>query len=192
MAQIRLKKKPEPDAVFNGVLVCKESTEKRWCRSCRQPWEGEGDDCGHCGSTEQGGSLRWAELALYRMTDGTGRYVVYVVGRSVVYHVLDNACGPRGRRSGKPVAGDKVNEDREPCARCLPPDLDELTALDTVDQEVDWHTLDVCVSPMEVLRVLRNQDTPWKPYSAPAERLIEAAKAADPAFAAALSAPQPL
>lgn len=197
MAQIRLEMGVEPDRVFDGELIADDSTEKRWCADCREPWRPELDYCPTCGSEQEDGSQRWSEFALYRHVDG--RYVLYVVGRTLVYHHIRNSCGPQGARSGHPVAVSEVARDEHlgpdasPCRKCLPPELVDLATGSAVDCEVNRFTVDVCADPPEVLAVLRMPaGTSTRPYSAPAERLIEAAKAADPEFAAALRTVQRL
>ncbi len=181
MVQICLNMGLESGKTFDGTLIAKETTAKP-------------------------GLKHWSEFELYRHVDG--RYVLYTVGRTVVYHVLDNSCGSNGRRTGVPVAGREVDSPRnlgvfaEPCPRCTPPVLEDLAGGVVVDCELNRFSCTVFDRPEEVGFVLRLPDEvvekrrrlgqPFRQYSDPAERLLEAAKAADSVFAAALSAPQPL
>lgn len=120
---------------------------------------------------------RWTELELYRVTDGTGRYVLYVLGRSVVYHVHDGACN-----TGTPMKVRDLDEDAEPCKECHPDGL-EMDAL--VDRETDRSSAYVCETVAEVLDHLRSRRAPDR-FTAPGLKLLEKVVAVDEVFARAM------
>lgn len=132
-------------------------------------------------TTETDASPRWTEIELYELTDGTGRYVVHIVGRSVLYHHHDSPCN-----AGVPTKMLDLVEDAEPCPRCQPPryrdcDQDDLV----VDAESDRHTITVCAGVTEVLDALRLPNR--RGYSAPAQRLLDEVRHSHPEFAAQAS-----
>lgn len=130
-------------------------------------------------TTEASTLPRWTEIELYRFTDGTARYLVHIIGRSVIYHRSGSVCN-----SGVPTPMFDLTEDAEPCPRCRPPkyvdsDQDDIV----VDVESDRHTVAVCATVPEVFNALK---VPGRVgFTAPAQRLIDRAKLADPVFAAA-------
>lgn len=133
-------------------------------------------------SSERPTSLRWTEFELYHLTDGTDRFVLAVIGRSVVYHVRDNECGPRQSESGKLVDAVELGEDAEPCPRCLPADLDMVQGM--VRTELDRYSVHVCESPSDVVEQLRSPTT--REISVTAMRLLEQALEVDGRFGEAL------
>jgi hypothetical protein len=130
-------------------------------------------------TTETDESPRWTEMELYRFTDGTGRYLVHIAGRSVVYHEHDSMCN-----AGSPTTRDQLLEDAEPCPRCRP-DVRGQDDTYVIDAESDRHSVTVCEAATDVLQALRLPGR--RGYSAPAQRLLERAKLADQGFAAATS-----
>lgn len=136
---------------------------------------------------------RWTDLTLYRVTDGSGRYVLQVVGRSVVYHAV-NGC-ERGVHVNLADLADRYLDDAcedpvpEPCPECKPidieADLSEVPTADlTVKLEVDRYSAYECRGVPELLKRLRLANGK---YSMPALLLLDRAKRVDPAIADALS-----
>lgn len=132
-------------------------------------------------STETDRAPRWTEMALYKVTDG--RYVLSVVGRSVVYHEHAGLCN-----SGVPTPvdqlGDDLLEDLEPCQRCEPPETRDLAGVLTVDLEEDRHTVHVCANADAVVEKLRNPKATSTSrgtgmISGPGQRLLAIAASVD-------------
>jgi len=133
-------------------------------------------------TTEVPDSPRWTEMELYHLTDGTGRYVLHVVGRSVVYHVHDGPCN-----SGTATAAVEIPDDAEPCQVCRPGrDLPDDV---TFDYEDDRHSAHVCADAPAVLVALRSTGSraTSRPFSNPAMRLLAAARQCDRDIDALLS-----
>jgi hypothetical protein len=118
-------------------------------------------------STDNNSSPRWTEMELYRITEGdsTGKYVLSVMGRSVVYHVHNGTCN-----SGVPVGVKEIDEEFEPCHRCNPPRPAELGRVLTVDLEEDRPQVHVVADPQELLRKLHNPKA--NAISGPGQRLL--------------------
>jgi len=134
-------------------------------------------------TTEVPESPRWLELELYRLTDGTDRYVLHVVGRSVVYHVHDGACN-----TGVAVDPQDLPEDSEPCFKCKP-----FAGDGTVDLESDRHTVHVCDTASDVVDKLRlPRGGASGSFSAPSRRLLDHAAMSDDGIRAAISPVQRL
>lgn len=134
-------------------------------------------------TTEVPHQSRWTEMELYRLTDGTGRYVVHIVGRSVLYHVHDGECN-----SGSATDAAELPDDAEPCSTCKP--NRDLVDGEILDFEVDRHSAYVCGSAAEALGQLRSTGAraAVRPFSAPALRLINSARQKDDAIEAIMSA----
>jgi hypothetical protein len=142
----------------------------------------EGEIIGEPVSTEIPSQPRWLELELYRVTDGTGRYVLHTVGRSVVYHSRGSSCN----RGVPKRASDLFKEipDAEPCRKCHPN-----RNASVYEMEIDKHTTYECTSAADVLTKLkessrRHPDDPDQ-LSAPALRLLEMVSQRDEAIARA-------
>jgi hypothetical protein len=94
-------------------------------------------------STEVPQKPQWLEISLYRCHDGTGRYVLHFVGRSVLYHTSGSQCN-----TGVPTAvSDRIfPRDAEPCRRCKPVRITQLNQdelSDTVfELEMDRHKVE--------------------------------------------------
>jgi hypothetical protein len=125
-------------------------------------------------STETPREPRWLEIQLFKVDDG--RYVVHLIGRSVVYHGHMSSCN-----RGIPRRVLDIPSDAEPCRDCRPVryDLNDLLSEEAealVDMESDRHTAYVCADGEEVLNRLRvpNRRHPEElgVLSAPAQRLI--------------------
>jgi len=127
-------------------------------------------------STETSSQPRWTTMELYRTDDG--RYVLSVVGHSVVYHVHDSVCN-----SGVPTHVSDFPPDVESCARCRPPDIDELNSSALLDLEEDYPTVSVCQTTDDVISRLRaRRNGSIGPLSRPAMRLLKTAATVDVAF----------
>lgn len=118
-------------------------------------------------STDNSKAPRWTEMALYVITDGQnkGKYVLSVMGRSVVYHVHNGQCN-----SGVPVAVSEIDEEFEPCHKCNPPTPQELAATVSVDLEEDRPQVHMVDNAHDVLRKLRNPRA--GSISGPGQRLL--------------------
>lgn len=140
-------------------------------------------------STQIRDNPRWLEISLYKVTDGTGRYVLHLCGASVVYHRHKGPCN-----TGVPTLAAAMPLDAEPCRICRPsPIPDEESDLmawsmdDPVkgeghwtplwDLEQDRYTTYRCKNAEEVVERLRKPRN--RKYddsgtlSAPAQRLLD-------------------
>jgi hypothetical protein len=129
--------------------------------------------------------FRWVTITLYRVADGTGRYVLHRVGESRVFHQLDRC------NRGVPTAASELRRDAVPCIECHPPTRDVAVTMPRlrVNAETDHHGAVVCADAAEVLRRLRMRDpletaggrsVIGSNYSAPAQRLLDEARLVDP------------
>lgn len=116
-------------------------------------------------STDNSSAPRWTEMELYKISDGSGRYVLSVMGRSVVYHAHNGQCN-----SGVPVSVKEIDEEFEPCHRCNPPIPQALAGVLTVDLEEDRPQVHVVNDPQELLRKLHNPRA--NAISGPGQRLL--------------------
>ena len=136
-------------------------------------------------STEGPTSQRWTEMELYRHTDGTGRYELYVIGRSVVYHLLDYSCGPHASPAGTATDAAKVDADLyEPCTRCRPDELEDMAPGATVGMETNRYSVHECADVDAVLGRLRSPDGSLNEFREPARRLLDQARLVDENFSA--------
>lgn len=140
--------------------------------------EFEGELLAHV-TTESPNSPRWSVFDLYKLADGSDRYVLAITGRSVLYHVHDGDCN-----TGVPTLIGKLPPDAEPCPKCQPPGY----ALDAdpsefVDMEEDYHNVSVCRGRTEVeLKLKTRHDGTVGVLSRPAVRLLQLAALRDPVF----------
>lgn len=118
-------------------------------------------------STDNSSSPRWTEMELYKITVGpnAGKYVLSVMGRSVVYHEHNGTCN-----SGVPTAVEEIDEEFEPCYKCKPPAPGALAGVATVDLEEDRPQVHVVADGTELLRKLRNPKA--NVISGPGQRLL--------------------
>jgi hypothetical protein len=106
---------------------------------------------------ESYGHVRWTDLTLYRVLEegSEWRYVIQIVGRSVVYHKVGDQCSAGIPRT---VAMLKRNPERwnalRVCPTCDPEDLEDLAPGDVVAVEEDLPTLHRCRSAAEVVNVM--------------------------------------
>lgn len=146
------------------------------------------------GKSSTGGTrkLRWVEITLYKVTDGTGRYVIHRVGLSRVFHQLASACN-----RGVPLPAAELRHDAVACPDCHPPARAVAVSVPglRVSAETDHNGAVVCAGPADVLRRLKMRDPVetaggrsiiGSNYSAPAQRLLDEARLADPEMDAAL------
>lgn len=137
-------------------------------------------------STENPNVPRWTEMQLYRFTDGTDRFLLHIIGRSVMVHEHDGACN-----SGVPVKASKLPDDVELCSLCKPMDPDEVDDDYLFDIEEDRFTSHVCATAEEVITKLRSPRQVGAraagSISGPGQRLLAGAAQMDDRIAAALS-----
>lgn len=150
-------------------------------------------------STQIRDQPRWLEISLYKVTDGTGRYVLHMCGASVVYHKHNGPCN-----TGVPTSARDMPLDAEPCKICRPGIIPEeqptsifsaaeefffenldtdgedslLRADDLWDLEQDRYTTYVCKNAEDVVDRLRKPRNSKKQeeggtLSAPAQRLLD-------------------
>lgn len=144
-------------------------------------------------STERREVQRWTELRLYRTLDGTGRYVLVSIGRSVRYHTHNSPCG-----QGTETHSNSFPLDAEPCPRCRP-DRDWQSNPGLYHMETDNYTPIVCQDAFEVIDSLgedvnrkAKRGTPNKILSSPAQQLLKQAAEKDEGIARALLTPRAL
>lgn len=134
-------------------------------------------------STRLDGKNRWTELELYRVTDGSGRYVLHRIGMSALYHRHGNrTCGKGVTRPATALTAESV-----PCHICTPPLPAVLKALPgaQADIEVAHHGARICADATDVIKRLRWDDASSSgigggtSYSIPAQQLIDEAKYKD-------------
>lgn len=127
--------------------------------------------------TDNGDSLRWAELRLYRIVDtnpdhdhslpahdenrdmyGKEMYLLYTIGHSLVYHDPKASC-----RGGKLVRAGEFRNRAEDwgelvmCPECSPEDW-EIVSPETVFRlELPWYTYIPCQSPQKVIASLHRK-----------------------------------
>jgi hypothetical protein len=137
-------------------------------------------------STQIRNQPRWLEISLYKVLDGTGRYVLHLCGASVVYHRHNGTCN-----TGVPTAADHMPLDGEPCRICQPVPVPEDPGSAVLgglwDLETDRHTTFVCMSAEEVIEKLRKprnqKHVDGGTLSAPAQRLLDLVAPRDDNFA---------
>jgi hypothetical protein len=125
-------------------------------------------------SSRRARSTRWAELRLYHVTDGTDRFVLVVIGRSLVYHVLANQCGKAEDEAGILVEAAMLPAGATACPRChilatgapqfsdAAPEMPASTpppTLGTVRMESDRYSVYACESAEVVVEHLRSRST---------------------------------
>jgi hypothetical protein len=143
-------------------------------------------------STDTDDSIRWTEIEVYRTV--TGRYVIRVLGKSVIYHKnYPEDSGSRGCNTGVPQLGRNMDADMKPCRRCRPPAAytSALHDDDTFDVEVDIPTITIANNARQLVRSLHNRGNGEEPpsLSLVAGRLLRKLSARDPAIAAERSKP---
>lgn len=75
-------------------------------------------------TSDDGRAQRWTEVTIWRSE--TGRYIVSKVGRSAVYHTVNDECGRHGTKMSIAEAKAHLNENRLttddliPCRNCEP------------------------------------------------------------------------
>jgi hypothetical protein len=148
-------------------------------------------------SSDDRSQTRWTELVLYRFTDGSGRYVLQTIGRSVVYHAVSGCVhGDRGVRVRLADLADRyLDEDctedvPEPCPDCQPLDIEAVAPDDNLEvkMEVDRYTAYVCDSVHDFLQRLRlTKGKSAGQFSMPALLLLDRARLVDPVIEDALN-----
>lgn len=132
------------------------------------------------------GHLRWTDLTLYRVTqEGSPyKYVLQVVGRSLVYHAVSGVC-----RSGINLTVSMVYQDQaryealEACQQCSPPDLDDMDLSATVSVEEDLPTLYRCRDAADFLEVMGKRIAQERNRNGLSRKLLKVATNVDPEIA---------
>ncbi len=136
-------------------------------------------------STQIRDQPRWLEISLYKVADGTGRYVLHLCGASVVYHKHNGTCN-----TGVPTSAAKMPLDAEACKVCRPGPVIE--ALAVWDLEQDRYTTYKCKNAEEVIGRLRKprnrKHDDEGTLSAPAQRLLDLVAPQDAGIAEILEA----
>lgn len=103
------------------------------------------------------GHNRWTDIRVYQVADNkVYRYVVEVIGRSVVYHRVDGSC-----HKGVTMSVARISEDEDrydalhPCDLCKPVELDELDDSKKVTVEVDLPKIIKCRNAEQLVGELR-------------------------------------
>jgi hypothetical protein len=88
------------------------------------------------------GALRWVEMEIYKLDDGSG-FVLHRVGYSRVYHDLEatRCVTEGGEPQGSPVAAKDLPKDAVDCMRCSPIIKEDLYPDEKVRFEVPRHTI---------------------------------------------------
>lgn len=89
-------------------------------------------------STEVPLKPQWLEIEIWKVMDGTCRYVLHFVGRSVLVHKENSDCN-----TGVPTPAIRLAEDSEACRKCRP-DLAHAKDDDIFEAETDRHKIEVC------------------------------------------------
>jgi hypothetical protein len=138
-------------------------------------------------STETDETLRWTEIQVYRTI--TRKYVVRILGKSVVYHRHFPEDSPvMGCNTGDPQLGKDMDADMIPCRRCRPP-ADYTRGIyddDTFNVEVDIPTIKIANNARQLIRSLREKgaDQESDSLSYPAAKLLRELADKDPAIKA--------
>jgi len=145
-------------------------------------------------STRAGSQPRWTELALYKVTDDAGGYVLRNTGKSVLYHRPGEPCNLGVSARVGDLDDDRFNAlephvttierfpgDPKALAPCYPPDLDDLDPDTVIAAELDLNGIRRCPTVRAVLEGLEqvkwDQGSRTRFLSEPAQRLL--AEAAD-------------
>lgn len=131
-------------------------------------------------STRSPWSMRWTVMRLYKMTDGTSRYVLHVVGHSVIYHVYRGPCN-----SGVHAYRDELPQVIKPCRECSPPNVNDVPIANEVALEEERYTVYVCDNPTTLINKLHNPKLGGKQagvISGPGQRLLAEASLIDDAI----------
>jgi hypothetical protein len=92
----------------------------------------------HRVSTEVRHKPQWLEIELWKVTDGTGRYVLHFTGKSVLVHKYGSDCN-----TGVPTAFSELSIDAESCRKCRP-DLQHALPTAIFEAETDRHKAEIC------------------------------------------------
>ena len=137
-------------------------------------------------STENPNVARWTEMQLFKFTDGTDRFLLHIIGRSVIVHKHAGTCN-----SGVPVKAMDLSDDVELCQTCKPIDPDEVDDDFLYDMEEDRYTSHVCASAEEVINKLRSPRQVGArvagSISGPGQRLLAGAAQVDSRILEAMS-----
>lgn len=131
----------------------------------------------------------WTELRLYRTEDN--RYVLSVIGCSIIYHEHRSSCG-RGVATMIASLDDDRYDELEPCRRCNPPDLDDIPEERMVDVEQERYTVHICSTAAELIDQLRDPKSPSGAIGGPGQQLLGSAVKVDPELNRAMSVVEPI
>lgn len=144
-------------------------------------------------TSSQGGRrpvTRWTDMVLYQVTDSGSpyEYVLWITGRSVVYHKAGNRCDRGVGQRGVNVNVGKLGETERydvlvACPSCRPTELDELNNADMVAVEEDRYTLHRCTDADALIEALEDRDGNISGLSI---RLLNNAAEIDPAIRQAM------
>lgn len=118
-------------------------------------------------SSRQGDhDLRWTEIEMYKTQ--AGKYIVHKVGRSVVFHRANQACS-----SGTSTRNLSLLNDRVPCPRCNPDQIQMLGTTNPALIETDRHTVHVSDTAAGAVESCYTQDKDRVAYlTYPARQLL--------------------
>lgn len=141
-------------------------------------------------STDKGGSLRWTELAIYRIASDKPEWVTVSAGKSVVYHKADSSCNAAIQDSAE-----LMELGLRPCPRCKPENYLQATEGTLFKVEVDFPRHRICRSADEIIEALsENGDRRVRngELSQPSVIVLEIARRSDPDLARQLAEIRPL
>lgn len=129
---------------------------------------------------DDGERIRWIELGLYKTQ--AGNYILYQVGRTVVYHLMNSDCKPKLYTA---VEFGKLPAESAPCPVCQPPDDMYDVVSDTVQVRLESNLERVIVheTVASVIHGLENSKREGRKYlSRVARDLLVAASSKDEAI----------
>lgn len=131
----------------------------------------------------------WTELRLYRTEDN--RYVLSVLGCSVVYHEPHSDCNSGVTTKIADLDDDRYDE-LVPCQRCNPDDLDDIPEERSVDVEQVRPTVHVCATAADLIAKLRDPKSPSGAISGLGQRLLGNAVRLDEELKRAMNVVEPI
>lgn len=133
-------------------------------------------------STETAETSRWTEIEIFRTA--SDKYIVHRVGVSLIYHDAAAVCASGSLTD----VSDLRKNDNDPCDRCRPQPVSQLSDGVRVRRETDRHSSDVVKTPQELIKALSLRRTNGSTYlSAVARDALVDAAGHDTAIAALTS-----
>lgn len=140
--------------------------------------------------------LRWTDMALYRVQGGSCRYVLQIIGRSVVYHRV-GGCYKGVRMTIDRLQSDPRWHDFERCTKygCRPPDLADTkkladTALVSVEEDIprayECADVDALMARLRRPGAVADPERPMVDIGYVGVRLLDSAAEVDPDIAQAI------